>query len=85
MVWFYHRGAEELRIETRFNEGANLFELIWHHPDGTRVVERFSSESTFRHRAQIIERRLTTEQWQSSGAPVLLPDGWRTGRIKREA
>jgi hypothetical protein len=50
MIWFFERGTDTLKIETRFNNDARMYELIWHHPDGTRTVESFFHEAEFRQR-----------------------------------
>lgn len=79
MIWFYERGTDTLRIETRFNNAARVFELIWHHPDGTRTLETFADEQQFRARSEAIEASLNEQQWQPSGGPHLLRDGWKLG------
>jgi len=68
MIWLYERGAEVLRIETRFDATASHFELIWHRPDGTTQVEKFSTEAA-----------LKTEHWNQAGAPRILREGWKEG------
>jgi hypothetical protein len=77
MIWMYERGAEVLRIETRFDAAASLFELIWHRPDGTNQVEKFSTESAYRVRLESVEEKLRTERWQQAGSPQILRDGWK--------
>ena len=57
MIWLYERGPEVLRIETRFVQATNEFELIWHRPDGTSESERFATEATFRARLESVEGR----------------------------
>ena len=79
MIWMYERGAEVLRIETRFDAVASQFELIWHRPDGTIEVEKFSSESAFRTRLEGVEAALKTEHWNQAGSPRILREGWREG------
>jgi hypothetical protein len=79
MIWFYARGSDTLKIETRFNSDTSAYELIWDYPDGTRTVETFSSEALFRQRAQAVESTLTHEQWSLSGSPAIMPDGWKPG------
>ena len=77
MVWMYERGAEILKIETRYDKASAAYELIWHRPDGTHTVEQFASETTFRVRLEAVEAVLHQEQWLTSGPPVILKDGWR--------
>lgn len=77
MIWLYERGAEVLRIETRFDNGASEFELIWHRPDGTTTSERFPTEEAFRARLAGVEAALKTEHWNRSGSPQILRQGWK--------
>jgi hypothetical protein len=79
MIWFFERGTDSLKIETRFNNEARMFELIWHHPDGTRAVETFALEDEFRQRSEAVEASLLSEDWQPSPSPQLLRDGWKLG------
>ena len=78
MIWLYERGAEILKIETRFDKTTSSYELIWHRPDGTHTVEQFVSEASFRVRLEAVESVLKTDQWMSSGPPQILKDGWRS-------
>ena len=79
MIWLYERGQEVLRIETRFDNASNEFELIWHRPDGTTDRERFATEAAFRSRLESVEAALKTEHWNSNGSPQILPAGWKDG------
>lgn len=79
MIWFYHRGADTLKIETRYNALSCAYEIIWHHPDGSRTVESFPSEALFRQRSQAVEASLGNDEWSLSGAPTFVPDGWKRG------
>lgn len=83
MIWLYERGAEVLRIETRFDNARSEYELVWHRPDGTTESERFTSEVAFRGRLESIEAALETDHWQVNGSPKILPEGWRdTSKLK---
>jgi hypothetical protein len=73
----YERGAEVLRIETRFDAGALQFQLIWHRPDGTAQLEKFATESAFRTRLENVEESLKSERWNQAGSPQILRDGWK--------
>jgi hypothetical protein len=77
MLWFYGRGSEALTIETRYDEDAGVYELIWHRSDNTPIVEQFASEADFHERAREIESTLAAERWIRSHDPVILPGGWR--------
>lgn len=79
MIWMYERGAEVLRIETRFDTTASHFELIWHRPDGTSQVEKFSTEAAFRARLESVEVALEIERWNQAGSPQILREGWKEG------
>jgi hypothetical protein len=79
MIWFFERGTDSLKIETRFNNEARMFELIWHRADGTRTVEVFALEDEFRQRSEAVEASLLNEDWQPAAAPQLLRDGWKLG------
>lgn len=84
MIWLYERGPEVLRIETRFDQATNEFELIWHRPDGSSEAERFATEATFRARLESIEAALKSDHWNINGSPQILTAGWRdaTDRAK---
>jgi hypothetical protein len=79
MIWFFERGTDTLKIETRFNNEAGMYELIWHYADGTRAVEAFAVEEEFRQRSEAVEASLIGEDWQPADAPQLLRDGWKLG------
>jgi hypothetical protein len=83
MIWMYERGAEVLRIETRFDAAASQFELIWHRPDGTTQVEKFSNETAFRARLESVEAALKTEHWNQAGPPKILREGWKEGNDRK--
>jgi hypothetical protein len=78
MIWLYERGAEILKIETRFERTTSNYELVWHRPDGTHTVEQFANEAAFRVRLEAVEAALTTEEWSRYGPPQILKEGWRT-------
>lgn len=82
MIWLYERGPEVLRIETRFVQASNEFELIWHRPDGSSESERFSTEATFRARLESVEAALRSDHWNINGAPQILSSGWKSGPPK---
>jgi hypothetical protein len=79
MIWFYERGTETLRLETRFNNQARIYELVWHYPDGSTRVETFVDEAAFRTRSEQVEASLLDEHWQPAGSPQLLREGWKVG------
>lgn len=79
MIWFFERGTDSLKIETRFNNEARVFELIWYHPDGASTVERFADEDEFRRRSEAVEADLLSQDWHLAPSPLLLRDGWKLG------
>jgi len=83
MIWLYERGPDVLRIETRFDQAASEFELIWHRPDGTRESERFTTEATFRARLETIESALRSDDWNITGAHKSCRPAGKTARPSR--
>lgn len=79
MIWFYERGTETLRLETRFNNQARVYELVWHYPDGSTTTETFADEAAFRTRSEQVEAGLLDEHWHPAGSPQLLREGWKVG------
>jgi hypothetical protein len=77
MIWFFHRGTAELRLETRFDSAAGDYVAVLHFPDGTQHSDRFSDEHTFRVYLFDLERRLAGERWRQDRRPIFLPDGWQ--------
>lgn len=82
MIWLFERGAEVLRIETRFDNATSQFELVWNRPDGSKETERFATEGTFRARLASIEAALKTDHWNISGSPQVLSNGWKDAAEK---
>jgi hypothetical protein len=77
MIWLYERHEETLRLETRFNNDTQSFELIQYQPDGTQLSEQFPSEDEFRVRLTALSAKLAIEKWQQKGPPLLMNDGWK--------
>ena len=78
MLWTYARGAQSLRLETRFDNDAQEFVLIIHSQgDSQPRVERFKGTASFRQRLAELESELELEQWLLHGPPALLRDGWK--------
>lgn len=75
MVWFYQRGTESLRLETRFESGKYV--LISSRADGTEHTERYDTQADFRVRLEALEGELQDTRWAAVGPPMLLKDGWR--------
>lgn len=78
MLWIYTRGAESLRIETRFDADAEEFVLISYAAAGKQpLMERFRDVAAFKRRLIALEKELKGEGWQHVGTPLLLRDGWK--------
>ena len=77
MLWIYGRGQQSLRLETRLDQQTGEYVLISYHDDGSQQVERFNDATSFQNRLGALEKQLVTEQWQITGAPILLRDGWK--------
>jgi hypothetical protein len=77
MIWFFHRGAEEIRLETEYDSTAGDYVAVLHHADGTQHTDRFSNEHAFRRYLLDFERRSVTERWEHDRRPVLLLSRWR--------
>jgi hypothetical protein len=69
MVWYFQRGREHIRVETRRTRSGE-FVLILHQADGTQLVDRFKSENKFRKRFHDLERKLAAARWQSRRADL---------------
>jgi hypothetical protein len=69
MVWFFHRGDDSLRVETRRDRKSREFLLILRQSDGTELVDRFKSKGKFQKRLDDLERKLKANRWSESEAP----------------
>jgi hypothetical protein len=76
MLWIYQRGAELLRVETRFDNDTNKYVLIVYREDGTEREERFENPKAFHSRLLTLQTQLDRERWESDGVR-LLRDGWK--------
>jgi hypothetical protein len=63
VLWFFSRDANELRVETRYDNGAAEYVLIVHWPDGRRETGRFSTLADFRERVVELQRTIEVEGW----------------------
>jgi hypothetical protein len=63
MIWFFERGTDSLQIETRYNNEASAFEIVWHHSDGSQTLESFADEVQFRKRSEA--RSFTAESFKA--------------------
>lgn len=77
MVYLFERESESLRLETRFINDLNLYEIIWRRADGIMTRETFNGETSFRSRVAAIQAELEEKDWRHFGPPQLLSDGWK--------
>ena len=77
MIWFFERGTETTRLETRFENDSREYVLIVDAPGRERTTERFKSVPKFQARLHELEAQLKAEQWTQHGRPEILLDGWR--------
>jgi len=77
MVWFFARGNDSVRVETRFDNTSReyVLEVAW--ADRPVETERFSDVTAFQARVVDIESKLEAESWAQVGNPEILPHGWR--------
>jgi hypothetical protein len=77
MIWFFARGNEAVRVETRFDNAAREYVLEIDWANRPPEIERFRDHAAFEARVVGIEARLRSESWAQVGGPEILPDGWR--------
>ena len=77
MVWFFGRGSETVKVETRFDNVSReyVLEIAW--ADGRVETERFRELSDFEARTKAVEQRLKSDSWAQIGGPDIIPEGWR--------
>jgi hypothetical protein len=76
MVWFFGRGKETVRVETRFDNASGEYVLELARPEQEVVTERFSDADAFRARLHVIELEMQAGSWQQIGSE-LLPPPWK--------
>ena len=77
MVWFFARGNEAVRVETRFDNASREYVLEVDWANRPLEIERFREHAAFEARVADIEARLKADAFAQLGAPEILPDGWR--------
>ena len=77
MVWFFAKGNEAVRVETRFDNASREYVLEIDWANRPLEAERFRDHAAFEARVASIEARLQAESWAQVGGPEILPDGWR--------
>jgi hypothetical protein len=78
MVWFFGRGSETVKVQTRFDNVTReyVLEIAW--GDGRVETERFRELSDFEARTKAVEQRLKSDSWVRSAAPTSSP---RAGEV----
>ena len=77
MVWFFARGNDSVRVETRFDNSTQEFVLDVAWANRPVETERFTDLKAFQDRVTAVEKRLEAESWAQVGNPEILPHGWR--------
>jgi hypothetical protein len=63
MVFFFERGGQFIRCESRPADSGSGYELAIIYPDGREDVERFDDPSELNRRQRELERDLTAGGW----------------------
>jgi hypothetical protein len=81
MLWFFERGRESIRLETRYDNESSEFVGFIRHPDGREETLRFPEAEKFHAWLVTLEQTLKMEHWVNHGGPVILPYGWPNKRL----
>jgi len=77
MLWFFERGAEVVRVETRVDNNTQEYVLVILWGDRAPETERFQTLEAFDTRVRELDKQLATENYAGVGGPMILPEGWR--------
>ena len=77
MLWFFGKGDEVVRLETRFDRTSNEYVLVIAWANRPPETERFQQFAAFNDRIHALERQLHEAHWTLMAQPTLLKDGWR--------
>ena len=77
MVWFFARGNDSVRVETRFDNSSREFVLEVSWADRGLETERFTDLAAFQARVLTVEAQLEAGDFAQVGDPEILPHGWR--------
>lgn len=75
MIWFFHRGTQNLQYEIRESSGPPGYELIVMGPDGVARVERFTETIGLLERSLELQRDLLQDGWSAERSAQR--DDWR--------
>jgi heme-degrading monooxygenase HmoA len=77
MIWFFERGQEVVRVETRVDNSTREYVLVIWWADRAAETERFQTREAFDTRIKQLEERLMTENYAQARRPTILAEGWR--------
>ena len=77
MVWFFARGNDSVRVETRFDNSSREFVLEVSWADRPLETERYTDLAAFQARVMTVEAQLEAVAFAQVGNPEILPHGWR--------
>lgn len=63
MVFFFERGGQFIRCESRESPDGASLELVIVYPDGREEIERFDDSEELNRRQRELERSLTSTGW----------------------
>jgi hypothetical protein len=77
MIWFFKRGQDVVRLETRMEPvtAEYVLTIIW--ADNRETIERYQTVDAFTKRLLILETQLANERWSQSDSPKILLEPWR--------
>lgn len=76
MIWFFERGTQAVRLETRYDKGAQEYTVLITWADTSTNMERYASFDAYHARILSLEQLLEVEQWRLAGAPTLIASDW---------
>jgi hypothetical protein len=63
LVFFFERGGQFIRCESRESSDGSCLELVILYPDGREEIERFDDSEELNRRQMELERSLTSTGW----------------------
>ena len=75
MIWFFERGSEVLRVETRVDANTGEYVAVLHQADNSETTRRFKDAESFGAYLRTVEQRLAEEHWEARG-PQVQRGGW---------
>jgi hypothetical protein len=78
MLWVFERDADQLRLETNYDEETAHFVLTIRRTGVESQVERFPDQAAFRRRLEALEQQLEGDHWTQTSVTTLR-DGWKVG------